>query len=304
MSFLDKLLDFAGDILDSYQLSQVYPTLQDALHKYLHAEEYALIECTPFAAKIEKQGVLSVKTVTLTVRDDGSVYIVESGLLGEKTVFPKRAGAPTPQQFQQMLEGEEEEEENVVRTLFLMLGKMAKADSRVSQKEIDVIEEIITNIGFDQETRKVAIEFFNEGKVTRTPFREIATELARQAEDVEMRQDALHSLVEIAIADGDLHTIEKRYLNEAVAAFGLPPSMLTEALEEKFPDLQKYYELLGCEPSVSDAELTKCYRDLSRQYHPDVISSKNLAPDFIKFANEKFQEIQNAYEIITKHRKS
>lgn len=260
---------------------------------------------TPFAAKIEKQGILSVKTVTLTVQDDGSVYIVESGLLGEKTVFPKTAGVPTPQQFQQMLEGGEDgEKENVVRTLFLMLGKLAKADSRVSQKEIDVIEEIITTIGFDQETRKVAIEFFNEGKATRTPFRELATELAQQAEDVGMRQDALHWLVEIAIADGDLHTIEKRYLNEAVAAFGLPPSMLTEALEEKFPDLQKCYEILGCEPSVSGTELTKCYRDLSRQYHPDAISSKNLAPDFIKFANEKFQEIQNAYEIITKHRKS
>ena len=184
MGFLDKLLDFAVDAWDSYRVSQVYPTLQDAMHKYLNAEGYELMECTPFSARLEKQGAFSTKTVTLTVKDDGSVYIVESGLLGEETVFPKTAGAPTPQQFQQMLQESEEEE------------------------------------------------------------------------------------------------------------------------EETLPDLKKCYAILGCDPSVSDAELTKCYRQLSKQYHPDRISAKNLAPDFIKFAKAKFQEIQNAYDTITEHRKS
>ncbi len=132
----------------------------------------------------------------------------------------------------------------------------------------------------------------------------MAAEFAQHSEDIEMRRDALNCLVQIAAADGALHAHEKRYLNEAVTAFGLPPNTLTEALEELLPDLQKYYKLLGCDPSASDAELTRCYRELSKQYHPDRIFSKELAPDFIGFAKKKFQDIQNAYYIITERRKS
>ena len=327
MSFWEKVVDVAVGIWDEYQVSQIYPTLQDALHKYRGTDEYLLKECAPFSAKLEKYGAFGTKTVTLTVQDDGSVYIVESGFLGEKTVFPKTAGTPTPQQFKQMLQEkkaqnqapqalkerqnqapqalkEEERMGFVFETLFLMFGKLAKTDSHVLQKEIDVIKAFMTEFELDQEAQKVAIEFFNEGTATRKPFRELATEFAQYAEEVEMRRDALYCLVQIATADGELHSMENHVLKEAVAAFGLPPSILTEALEEILPDLQKDYAILGCDPSVSDAELTKCYRDLSRQYHPDRISSKDLAPDFTKFAKEKFQEIQNAYDNIIKHRKS
>ena len=316
MSFWEKVVDIAGAIWDEYQVSQIYPTLQDALHKYRGTDEYLLKECAPFSAKLEKYGAFGTKTVTLTVQDDGSVYIVESGFLGEKTVFPKTAGTPTPQQFKQMLQekeaqnqapqalNKEEKMNRAARTLFLMFGKLAKTDSHVLQEEIDAIKAIMTNAKLDQDAQKEAIELFNEGTATRTPFREIAAEYAQYAEDVEMRRDALICLVLIATADGELHSMEKHFLNEAVAAFGLPSSFLTEALEEVLPDLQKDYAILGCDPSVSDAELTKCYRDLSRQYHPDRISSKDLAPDFTKFAKEKFQEIQNAYDNIIKHRKS
>ena len=327
MSFWEKVIDVASAIWDEYQVSQIYPTLQDALHKYRGTDEYLLKESAPFSAKLEKYGAFGTKTVTLTVQDDGSVYIVESGFLGEETVFPKTAGTPTPQQFKQMLQekkaqnqapqalkerqnqapqalNKEEKKNRAVRTLFLMFGKLAKTDSHVLQEEIDAIKAIMTNAKLDQDAQKEAIELFNEGTATRTPFRELAAEYAQYEEDVEMRRDALNCLVLIATADGELRSTEKHFLNEAVAAFGLPSSFLTEALEEVFPDLQKDYAILGCDPSVSDAELTKCYRDLSRQYHPDRISSKDLAPNFTKFAKEKFQEIQNAYDNIIKHRKS
>lgn len=188
------------------------------------------------------------------------------------------------------------------RTLFLMFGKLAKTDSHVSQAEIDSIKTVMTHAELDREARKAAIEFFNEGKETRTPFRELAAEFARYAEEVEMRRDTLDCLVLIATADGALHEREERYLNEAVVAFGLPPNALAEALEEILPDMRKYYAILGCDPSVSDDELKRCYREKSLQYHPDRISSKDLAPDFLKFAEEKFKEIQNAYQIVTQHR--
>lgn len=315
MGFWNEVGKIVSEVWTYYQVSQLYPTLQDALHKYTDAEGYSLVEAKPFAAKIEKQGTFGTKTATLTELEDGSVHIVESGILGDERVFPKRAGAPSPQEFMQMLQekeardqapqalDEDEKEAIVFRTVFLMFGKIAKGDSLVSGDEIDAIEEMMAEGDFDQDTRETAIEIFNEGKTTKTSFKELAAEFARYAEDIESRRNVLYCLVQIAAADGVLHEQEELHLNDAVAAFGLPPEVLTEAREEILPDIKKYYEILGCEPSVADDELTQCYRKLCQQYHPDRISSKDLAPDFLKFAEQRFKEIQNAYEVVTEHRK-
>ena len=188
------------------------------------------------------------------------------------------------------------------RTMFLMFGKIAKGDSLVSKDEINIIEEIMTEFELDRDTRERAIEVFNRGKTTKTPFKEIAFKFAQHAEDIEFRRYVLYRLVQIAAADGVLHETEERRLYDAVTAFGLPPEVLTEAREEILPDIRKYYEILGCEPSVADDELTQCYRKLCQQYHPDRISSKDLAPDFLEFAEQRFKEVQNAYEKVTEHR--
>ena len=315
MGFWREVGNFVGEVWINYQVSQLYPTLQDALHKYIDAEGYSLVEAKPFAAKIKKEGTFSKKTATLTVLEDGSVHIVESGILGDERKFPKRVGAPTPQEFIQMLQEKEarnhapqmlddgEKEDLVFRSVFLMFGKIAKGDSLVSRDEIKAIEAIMTEYDFNQDTREKAVKNFNEGKTTKTQFKEIAAEFARYAEEVELRRKVLYCLIEIAAADGVLHEQEERHLNDAVAAFGLPPEVLTNAREEILPDIRKYYKILGCEPSVADDELTQCYRKLCQQYHPDRISSKDLAPDFLQFAEQRFKEIQNAYEVVTEYRK-
>ena len=191
---------------------------------------------------------------------------------------------------------------NLIRALFLMSGKMAKTDLLVSKDEITAIEALIVELELDQDEKKIAIEIFNEGMTTTRSFYEIAAEIAQQC-DTEDLQAMLECLLALAYADGVLHAIEEQYLNDAVTAFGLSPDILTQALEEILPDIIEDYNILSCEPSVSNEELKRHYRELSLQYHPDVISSKDLAPDFLKFAKEKFQEIQNAYEAITEHRK-
>ena len=187
--------------------------------------------------------------------------------------------------------------------LFLLLGKMAKADGHVSKDEIDTVEAFMVSAKFDQDTRKKAIEFFNAGKTTTRPFYEIASEFAQC--DIEDLHAILEWLLELVFADGVLHAIEEQYLHDAVTAFGLSPDILTQALKEKaiLSDIEKYYATLGCVPSVSNDELKRRYRELSKQYHPDRIFSKDLPSDFHKFSKEKFQEIQNAYEVITEHRK-
>lgn len=52
-----------------------------------------------------------------------------------------------------------------------------------------------------------------------------------------------------------------------------------------------YYEILGVNKSASSDELKKAYRTMARKHHPDVDKSAG--------ANEKFKEINEAYQVLS-----
>jgi len=53
-----------------------------------------------------------------------------------------------------------------------------------------------------------------------------------------------------------------------------------------------YYESLGVSRTATDTEIKKAFRKLAREYHPDVAKDK-------KRAEEKFKEINEAYEVLS-----
>jgi molecular chaperone DnaJ len=59
---------------------------------------------------------------------------------------------------------------------------------------------------------------------------------------------------------------------------------------------KNYYNILGVDKGVSDGDLKKAYRKLSKKYHPD------LNPDN-KEAEEKFKDIAEAYDVLSNKEK-
>ena len=56
-------------------------------------------------------------------------------------------------------------------------------------------------------------------------------------------------------------------------------------------EFKDYYATLGVTPDAGDEDIKKAFRKLARQYHPDVAKDK-------KAAEEKFKEINEAYEVL------
>jgi molecular chaperone DnaJ len=55
------------------------------------------------------------------------------------------------------------------------------------------------------------------------------------------------------------------------------------------------YKTLGVEKTASEEEIRKAYKKLARTYHPDIDPSKDAAA--------KFQQVQQAYEILSDKQK-
>ena len=60
------------------------------------------------------------------------------------------------------------------------------------------------------------------------------------------------------------------------------------------------YQVLGVSPNASDDEIKKAYRNLSRRYHPDA----NVNNPNKEAAEERFKEVQQAYDQIMKEKQS
>ncbi|WFR55507.1 DnaJ domain-containing protein [Anaerocolumna sp. AGMB13025] len=60
------------------------------------------------------------------------------------------------------------------------------------------------------------------------------------------------------------------------------------------------YKVLEVSPNASNDEIKKAYRELSRKYHPDSYVNNPLSG----LAEEKFKEVQEAYDQIMKERES
>ena len=58
------------------------------------------------------------------------------------------------------------------------------------------------------------------------------------------------------------------------------------------------HEVLGITPDASKREIQNAYKQAIKKYHPDKLS--HLGKDFSNLANEKFLEIQKAYDTLMK----
>ena len=213
------------------------------------------------------------------------------------------------------------------RASFLVMGRIAKADGRVSEDEIQMASAIMREMRLSEDQRQAAIELFNQGKNPSTDISEALTEFRRVAGSSTLIPMFLEIQLQAAYADGGLTQAERAVFRHICDQLGVS-QLSFELLHKRFQAQQSYYhhagqqqsggsswsrpgrdelkqayEILGVDPSATDAEVKRAYRKLMSQHHPDKLVAKGLPEEMMEVAKQKTQEIQGAYDHIRNSRK-
>lgn len=203
---------------------------------------------------------------------------------------------------------------------FSIMGHIAKADGRVSEKEIAFAKTIMQELRLTHRERLDAQQAFSEGKSKAFQPKEALNALKSLTHDSPRLQISLIQLVyRMALVDG-LSVPKVTVLNVLLNAVGLAP--LHEQSHARQNYYQEYhqkhrgnpyntphpifeedaYRVLSVDSSASKQEVKRAYRKLISKYHPDRQIAEGASEAAIKTANEKTQTIRKAYEAICKER--
>jgi len=218
-------------------------------------------------------------------------------------------------------------QEAFFRATFQVMGHMAKADGRVSEQEIQAARAVMNQFRLGDAEVRLAIELFTEGKASDFP---LAETLNRLGVLLRHRPDLCRMFVQIqvqtALWSGGVHAEARAILRQVCAALGVSEFELSqmEAIlrmqqyagqgqygqgayghahtRSRADSLRDAYEVLGVSAQASNAEVTKAYRRLMSQNHPDKLAAKGLPESMKTVAEEKTRQIRAAYEAIREAR--
>ncbi len=203
-------------------------------------------------------------------------------------------------------------------TTFSVMGYIAKANGLVSKHEIQFATAYMDKLSLQGELRQQAQDAFREGKMAGFPLEDQLSKFRRTCGN---RHDLLLLFLEIqiqvAFADGTLDRHERQALHTIAKHLGFSAPELDQLLEmiiagaqfhqgqssaSTQSQLDNAYKVLGVSADTPEREIKKAYRKLMSQHHPDKLVAKGLPPEMMEVAKQKAQDIQGAYELITKNK--
>ncbi len=218
-------------------------------------------------------------------------------------------------------------------TAFQLMGHIAKADGRVSDREIATARAIMDRLRLNAGQRQAAIDDFTTGKQADFNLDTVLEAFQRACRGrPALLQQLLELLLNVAYADESLHPHTHARLLYITDRLGIH-RLQFEALHTLFRaqhwaqrqnqngggethdrqthgrrpttavgSLPQAYAVLGLQREASPDQIKLAYRRLLKQHHPDKLAGRNASVTELARATEKTRELTAAYDRIREAR--
>nr|WP_242039982.1 TerB family tellurite resistance protein [Campylobacter concisus] len=205
---------------------------------------------------------------------------------------------------------------NVDEAKFLvsLLAKVAKSDGRVSELEARLITQVLDDLSQKVSGVSGVREYLKEVYKSQKENVDNAYETARNYKRAfNLNYDTcvarLTFFLNLAYIDGEFNKSEQDVIRNIAYGFGIDKETLDEIIfkfdsfygsrfganHDEISQENDAFEVLGLSKNASLDEIKARYKELVRQYHPDILMGRGESKEVIERSTKKLQEINEAY---------
>jgi len=183
-------------------------------------------------------------------------------------------------------------------SLLMLAASIMKSDNQIVRAELDFVKEFFKR-QFGQDKAENYILMLRELLKQEYDLREVCIQIKLYM-DHASRLQLLHFLYGLAQSDGQVHPEEIRMIRSIASWLGISVADVDSIQAMFVKNSESAYKILEITKAATDEEIKKAYKKMAVKYHPDKVS--HLGEDVQKAANERFKEVNGAYEQIKKER--
>ncbi|WP_027138197.1 TerB family tellurite resistance protein [Gaetbulibacter saemankumensis] len=184
-------------------------------------------------------------------------------------------------------------------SLLILASIVIKADGKQDQRELDFVRMQFVNM-YGKERANHAFRLFKEiNRQKNISTRQVCLQIKQMMEHAS-RLQLIHFLFGIANADGVVTESEMRQIYTIAGYLGISHNDYESIKAMFYKSADNAYKILEVDRTATIEEIKKAYRNMAKKYHPDKVI--HLGEAHRKGAEEKFRQVQEAYEQIQKER--
>ena len=203
---------------------------------------------------------------------------------------------------------------NEAKFLVSLLAKVAKSDGRVSELEARLITQVLDDLSQKVSGVSGVREYLKEVYNSQKENVDNAYETARNYKrSFNLNYDTcvarLTFFLNLAYIDGEFNKSEQDVIRNIAYGFGIDKETLDEIIykfdsfygsrfgadRDEVSRENDAFEVLGLSKNASLDEVKARYKELVRQYHPDILMGRGESKEVIERSTKKLQEINEAY---------
>lgn len=184
-------------------------------------------------------------------------------------------------------------------SLLILSSIIIKADGKQDQRELDFVRQQFVSM-YGKERANHAFKLFkNINNQNNISTRQVCLQI-KQMMDHPSRLQLIHFLFGIAKADGMVTEDEERQIYTMAGYLGISSRDYESIKAMFYNSSDNAYKILEIDKKATVDDIKKAYRNMAKKYHPDKVV--HLGKEHQKGAEEKFRQVQMAYEQLQKER--